>query len=58
MKIVLFASGAFSFSTLGLGFLFKILHWPGANILLVLGFSVFSLVFVPSLAKYLYDKSE
>lgn len=58
MKAAVFVLGTFSFSTIGLGSLFKILHWPGANILLVLGLSVFSVLFVPSLAKYLYDKRE
>ncbi len=32
-----------------LGVLFKIQHWPGANILLLLGYLVISLVFIPSL---------
>lgn len=57
MKQLAFISGALSFSIIGLGLLFKIEHWPTANILTVLGLGLFSIVFVPSYTKYLFDKS-
>jgi hypothetical protein len=58
MKQLAFISGALSISLLGLGILFKIMHWPGADALLVLGFGLFSILFVPSITKYLYDKAK
>jgi hypothetical protein len=58
MKILAFTSGVLSFSLSSVGMLFKIVHWPGANILLVIGIGLFSIVFVPSIAKYLYDKDK
>jgi len=58
MKAFAFITGSLSSSLIGLGILFKIMHWPGASILLVLGFVTFSLFFAPSIAKYLYDKNK
>jgi len=58
MKKLVFISGGLSGSLTGLGILFKILHWPGAGILLLLGLGILSILFIPSLAKYLYDKSK
>ena len=56
MKTIAIISGAFSLSVSGIGILFKIMHWPGASIILILGLGAFSLVFIPSLAKYINDK--
>jgi len=56
MKKIAFVSGALSFSLVALGILFKIQHWPGASILLVLGLGINALIFIPSIAKVLYDK--
>ena len=56
MKKLTFITGALSFSLTSLGILFEITHWPGAGILLQLGIVIFSLVFVPSVTKYLYAK--
>lgn len=57
MKQLSFISGALFGSLFGLGALFKIMHWPGAGILLVLCAGIFSLVFIPSMTKYLFDKA-
>lgn len=57
MKKLAFITGTISFSFTSLGLLFKILHYPGGNLFLLIGMGLFSLVFVPSIAKYLYDKS-
>jgi len=58
MKELAYISGALFGSLTSLGILFKIMHWPGANILLVLGVAIFSLLFMPGIAKYCYDKNE
>jgi uncharacterized membrane protein (DUF106 family) len=36
-----------------LGLLFKIMHWPGANILLICGLGVLGIIFLPALLVYL-----
>jgi hypothetical protein len=58
MKQLAFISGALSISLTVLGILFKIMHRPGASILLVLGLGLFAILFVPSITKYLYDKEK
>jgi len=55
MRTLAFVSGAFSGTFIGLGMLFKIQHWPMASIFLILGLGAFSLLFIPSMAKHLYD---
>lgn len=57
MKTLAFVSGALFCSLTVLGILFKIQHWPGASVLLVLGLGIFSLLFIPSITKYLYSKA-
>jgi hypothetical protein len=57
MKKVAILSGAFSGSCLAWGVLFKIMNWPGAIILQVLGLFIFSILFLPSLTKYLLDQN-
>jgi hypothetical protein len=56
MKKLAFISGALSGSLMGLGILSRIQHWSCAPILMVLGLGLFTLIFMPSVAKYLYDK--
>ena len=58
MKKLVFISGGLSGSLTVLGILFKIMHWPGAGVLLMLGLGILSLVYIPSLAKYLFDKGK
>lgn len=58
MKKLVFITGALSFSLATLGVLFKIMHWPGASVILVVGIGLFAIVFVPGIAKYLYDKEK
>jgi hypothetical protein len=58
MKKLAFITGALSFSLTSLGGLFKLMHWPGASILLLVGVVLFSIIFVPSITKYLYDKEK
>jgi hypothetical protein len=58
MKLLVFVSGVLSGSLTTLSFLFKIMHWPGATELVVLGLSICSIIFIPSVAKYLYDQKK
>jgi len=57
MKKAAFISGALFGSLLGFGLMFKTMHWPGANILLVMSIALFALVFVPSFAVFRYRKT-
>lgn len=43
--------GAISASILNLGITFKFQHWPGANVMIVLGLTTFALLFIPLLLK-------
>lgn len=47
MKKVMIRTGIFSVIALIAGSLFKIMHWPGAGVLLVLGIASLSLIFLP-----------
>jgi len=58
MKKLAFITGALAFSLSSLGGLFKLQHWPLAGLLITVGIALFSLVFVPSITKYLYDKEK
>ena len=55
MRKLVYTSGAFSTSTLGLSVLFKLLHLQGANMLLVSGLLTLTLIFIPSASWYLYQ---
>lgn len=48
MKMTMRITGNISLALLALGTVLKLFHWPGAGIMLVLGFAVLSLVFFPS----------
>lgn len=47
MKRSMLISGTFSAIAFIFGSFFKIMHWPGAGVLLVSGLTIFSLVFLP-----------
>ena len=47
MKTLAYCTGAFFLSATLLGMMFKILHWPGAGILLVSGVAGLSLIAIP-----------
>lgn len=49
MKKVMMVSGMVTVLAFIVGSMFKVMHWPGANILLVLGFAGISLLFLPLL---------
>jgi hypothetical protein len=44
-------TGAVGASVLNLGITFKFMHWPGANVMLILGLSSFALLFIPLLLR-------
>lgn len=54
-KLVIICGALFSSMTL-LSVLFKLLHWQGATELLIVGMFGLTIIFIPTLAKYLYDK--
>lgn len=58
MKKFAFITGALSISLTGLGIIFKMNHWHAASILIVVGIGIFSLLFTPSIFKYLYDRGK
>lgn len=49
MKKVMIVSGVATVLSFVVGSMFKVMHWPGANVLLVLGFAGISLLFLPLL---------
>lgn len=49
MKKLMMGSGVFSTIAFVVGSFFKIMHWPGASLILVLAFFAFCLIFLPLL---------
>lgn len=49
MRKVMFTTGAISVTGFIIGSFFKVMHWPGANMMLLLGIGLASLVFLPLL---------
>lgn len=58
MKTTMKITGNVSLAMLGLGTVMKIYHWPGANITLVTGFALLSLVFFPAAIYLNYKQGE
>jgi len=58
IKKIAFISGALFGSISVLSVLFKLMHYQGATILLVVGLAGIALVFIPFYAKYRYDKTK
>jgi len=57
MKLLVFISGTLASMQITFGILFKLLHLPGANELLLIGMTLFGFVFIPSFAVYLYRRT-
>ncbi len=53
MKRAVYLIGFLASFTLSTGFIFKIMHWPGASILMLTGFLMLNIGFLPL---YFYDK--
>jgi hypothetical protein len=49
MKKTMITSGIFSAASMTIGIFFKFMHWPGANMLILLGIAISSIVFLPLL---------
>ncbi len=57
MKKTAFIIGTVFASTALMGSLFKVMHWPGAGIMLVVGVVGFALIGLPMIAMYRYNKA-
>jgi len=57
MKKAAFILGTLFGSLTLMGMLFKVMHWPGAGISLVIGVSGFALIGLPLLMAYRYQKN-
>jgi energy-coupling factor transporter transmembrane protein EcfT len=57
MKKFTFVSGAISFSLIGLGLMFKILHLPYANLMQAFGILLISLLFIPLIFTFWYKQA-
>jgi len=58
IKKIAFISGALFGSISVLSVLFKMMHYQGATVLLIVGLAGIALVFIPFYAKYKYDKTK
>lgn len=56
MRKTVYLLSATSLSLLMMGNLFKIMHWPYGNILLTISLSMISLLTIPLVTHYLYNK--
>lgn len=57
MKNTMKATGLIAPVLMGFGSLFKVFHWPGGSVLLVLGFLTLCLVFLPTSVYVLYKET-
>lgn len=58
MKTIVKIMGVLSLIMLAMAALFKIMHWPGAGIIMVLGFAFLCFLFFPSLIFTLYRETK
>jgi hypothetical protein len=58
MRKFAFITGPVSIALTGLGIIFKMNHYPGANLLTMIGIGIFSLLFIPGIFKYFYDREK
>ena len=56
MKLLTFVTGALFPSLIILGYLFKMMHYPGANAMLEIGMAGIALLSIPLYAIYKYKK--
>ncbi|NRA11694.1 MAG: hypothetical protein HRT57_07055 [Crocinitomicaceae bacterium] len=57
MKGLAYSTTAIFTSLTLLGMLFKVMHWPGAGIALVLGVAGISLIVIPIVSVYKYRRA-
>lgn len=58
MKNAVYLLGFLAFFTLSTGTLFEFFHWPNAGIILMLGFLLLNLGFLPTLFYKLYKNQK
>lgn len=58
MKMTMKITGNVSLAMLGFGTIMKLVHWPGASVILVLGFFLLCFVFFPSAIYTTYKESK
>lgn len=58
MKKFVFITGAVSISLTMIAVMFKLMHWPGAGVILLAGVTIFALMFIPTLSVYLYKNTK
>lgn len=56
-KQIRFLSGLLAITLFGMGSFFKVQHWNGANIMIVLGMGIFALVFFPLFFREQYKEA-
>ena len=57
MKKFIYISGVLLVNVFVIGCVFKIFHWPGANLMILSGLALLSLVFIPVALRYNYVKT-
>ena len=58
MRLTVYILGALLAMVIILGSLFKMMHWAGADMLIVLGWSLAALLYVPLFTVYKYKKGK
>lgn len=58
MKKAMFFLGYIAIMLTTSGLLFKSMHWPGANILLIIGIALLNLDFLPSYILYRFKSAD
>jgi len=58
MKKITYISGALFSSITLLSVLFKMMHWQGASVLLMVGLGGLAIIFIPFFAIYKYNKDK
>ncbi len=56
MRLTVYVFGALVAMLIILGFLFKMMYWKGADMLIVIGLASAALLYVPAFAIYKYKK--
>ena len=58
MRLAVYLSGTLGAMLFVMGYLFKIKHWPMADLMLIIGLSLIGLVAIPLSAYYKYNKGK
>ena len=56
MRLIIYLSATIGASLFVMGYLFKIKHWPMADMILLIGLSLIGLVTIPLVGFYKYNK--